>query len=188
MEMERVLTGDLSLYVEGKTIREEMLGGFMDAVTYTAVVDHTIIVCTDAVIVDVKRRTFFLAKRCVRPMRGLWWIGGRRRKGETPTEAMQRNFFQETSLHLPAKRFVFTTITEYLWKSRKQIPRDHGSHNLCHQFTVELSSTERTLAARSLEMREYQREYGLQEFNRARLVTEKVHPVILETYDTVFPA
>src|SRR6266536_3635854 len=35
------------------------------------------IVCTDFVLVNRDRRTFFLATRRQLPMPGLWWIGGR---------------------------------------------------------------------------------------------------------------
>ncbi len=187
MSVERIRTGSLSLYVEGVKILNEMRGGFMDASTYTSVVDHTIIVCTDAVIVETQRKTFFLAKRAVRPMKGLWWIGGRRRKGEVPVEAMRRTFLRETNLDISSERFIFTAITEYLWRDREQEPCNRGSHNLCHQFVVELTQQERALAASNLDTHEYERDYGLKEFDRPSLVAHDVHPVILETYDELFP-
>ncbi len=187
MKVKSVSTGHFSLYVEGDMVREQMRGGFMDDVTYAAMVDHTIIVCTDAVVVDPQRRTFFLARRVARPMKGLWWIGGRRRKGETPQEAMCRNFLRETGLSLPSERFDLATIMEYLWQDREQEPSGRGSHNLAHQFTVCLTPTELATAAHNLDQREYDLGLGLQEFDRARLVTEHAHHAILDLYDTVFP-
>lgn len=49
MHVSRVNTGDLTLYVEGKTILNQMRGGRMDDAAYAAMLVHTIIVCTDAV-------------------------------------------------------------------------------------------------------------------------------------------
>lgn len=180
-------TGATTLYIEGEVVRPEMRGGFMDEVVYTAAIENMVIVCTDTVIVNKRRETFYLAKRSVRPMAGLWWIGGRRNKGETPSGGMRRNFRRETGLDLPASRFEFVAMTEYLWQDRAQEPVEKGSHNLAHTFAVELSAEELETARDELETREYDSTFGLQEFDRDRLIAEDVHPVILDVYDTIFP-
>lgn len=184
----RVETGELSLYVERGELRPEMRGGFMSDAAYLEVLDNTIIVCTDTIIVNHRRRTVYLAKRATKPMKGLWWIGGRRNKAEAPLEGIRRNFKRETGLDLPGRRFKFVTITEYIWTDREQSPQEKGSHNLCHQFAVELNDSELATARQGLEKREYDREFGLKEFDRAALVAAGVHPVILEVYDLIFPA
>ncbi|MFA4845813.1 MAG: NUDIX domain-containing protein [Patescibacteria group bacterium] len=186
MKVQRIETGPLTLYVEGE-IREEMRGGHMGDAVFAAAVDHMIIACVDVAIVNRARRTLLLCRRRVRPMRGLWVIGGRRRKGETPITAMCRSFQRETGLELPEERFVFVMITEYLWQDRQQKPVDHGSHNLAHQFVIELTDTELASAAEHLDPVEFDRFHGIQEFTRGRLVEERVHPAILQIYDTVFP-
>ncbi|MBI2436672.1 MAG: NUDIX domain-containing protein [Candidatus Magasanikbacteria bacterium] len=186
MEVKRIHTGSTILYIEGEGIRPEMRGGFMRDEIYSAAIDNMIIVCTDTVIIDRQGQTFYLAKRSVRPMAGLWWIGGRRNKGETPLEGMRRNFKREAGLGLPQERFSFVAMTEYLWQDRAQEPTEKGSHNLAHTFATELSPEELKIARKQLETREYDPLFGLQEFDRARLVEEDVHPVILDVYDLIF--
>lgn len=186
MKVHRYKTGTTALYVEGDGVRPEMRGGFMDEATYTAVVDNTIIVCTDAVIINRRRCTFLLAKRAVRPMKGLWWIGGRRQKGELPIEAMCRNFRRETGLDLPRDRFSFVTVTEYLWQDREQVPQEKGSHNIAHQFMVELTGDEFIIAQGHLDKKEYEIGHGLKEFDWDQLVDAEVHPMILDLYDMIF--
>jgi len=187
VEYNRVRLGPFSLYIEGDGVRPEMQGGYMSDDVYNVVLNNTIIVCTDVVIINSDRRILYLAKRVARPMPGLWWIGGRRVKGETAIEGIQRNFRRETGLDLPLDRFEYVTMTEYLWQDREQKPQENGSHNLCHQFSIELTEAELDATRQGLEIREYDPKFGLQEFDRKRLVAMRVHPVIVEVFDTIFP-
>ena len=164
-----------------------MKGGFMSDVVYTEVMDHTIVACADAVIVDRSQKIFYLAKRISLPWRGVWCIGGRRRKGETPLESVKHNFQRETGLELAEERFSFVTITEYIFQERAQEPRNKGSHTTCHQFWVELTSGELERVERGLDKEEYEQEFGLQKYDRQRLVEEEVCPPILLFYDLIFP-
>lgn len=154
---------------------------------YTQAIAGFIIVCVDAVIVDTERRTFWLAKRCIKPMDGIWEIGGRRCADEEPRKAIRRNFLRETGIDVSEERFKFVTIAEHRWKDRQQEPQNIGCHNIVYQFMVELTSDERGIAATSLDEREYDKEFGLQEFNRERLVVEDVHPLLLDLYVAIFP-
>jgi ADP-ribose pyrophosphatase YjhB (NUDIX family) len=181
----RVGRGASALYVEGE-IRPEMRGGFMSDAAYAEALDNMIIVCSDVVIVDGSRELFYLAKRAQKPMAGIWWIGGRRQKGETARESMVRAFRRETGLLLHPDRFEFVMMVEYLWQDREQEPQECGSQNLAHQFMVELTAEERTRAVQGLERQEYDHVFGLQPYDRDRLISEAVHPVILDTYDKVF--
>lgn len=163
-----------------------MHGGRMSEHDYTAAVSNTIIVCTDVVIINRERQTFYLAKRAAHPMKGIWWIGGRRHKGETPLEGIRFNFKRETGLDLPESRFTFVTILEYLWQDREQEPRYVGSHDLVHQFTVELTDEELAQVHAGLDAHEYDQNFGLQEFDRARLEAEGVYPTIIDVFNTIF--
>ena len=49
---------------------------YLDDITYVRVLDAMVIVCVDAVIVDTKKKIFYLATRRVDPIKGLWMIGG----------------------------------------------------------------------------------------------------------------
>ena len=187
MSFHRIPIGKaMSLYIEGGIVRPEMMGRFIDYAVHTVVIDNMIIVCVDAVIVNQERRTFYLAKRVVRPMPGIWWIGGSRKKGYAPLDGICLKFKDETGLDLPSERFTFVTMTEYLWQDREQMPQVNGSHNICHQFAVELTEDELELVRAGLDKKEYDSNYGLQEFDRDRLVAEDVHPVILEVFDKIF--
>lgn len=185
MNIRKVKTGPLTLHIEG-AIREKMRGGLMEEDVFLIAIDHMIIASTDVVVINRERGTLFLCRRAVRPMKGLWVIGGRRRKGETPLEGICRCFERETNLDLPENRFVFVLVTEYLWQDRDQIPRDHGLHYLGHQFSVELTQAELKHARTHLDPAEFDTEFGLQEFTRYQLIQERTHPALLLIYDTIF--
>jgi len=174
----------MRVYVEGE-IRLRMRGGFIPDEAYPVVVDHTIIPFTDVLVVDYKSRTCYLAMRAIKPMKGIWEIGGGRRKGEKPVEAMRRNFKRETGLDLPEERFQFVFHADHVWQDREEEPQDKGKHYAGHHFVVELSSEELAAARASMEKREYDREFGLQEYTRERMVAENVHPALLHLFDMV---
>ncbi len=191
--MRIVREGPLStLYVEDQ--RHAMKPSFLTDETYSQVLDNAIIVCTDAAIVNQQGRTIFLAKRRAKPMPGWWWIGGRRKAGESPIQGMLRNFKRETTLDLPAERFKPVAICEYHWKDREQAPQENGSHNLAHTYAVELLAVELETARRNLEAKEYRAGEGLREFSYDELVAQDawpenpdgIHPVIIDFCDRVF--
>lgn len=145
-----------------------------------------IIMCADAVIVNKKRRTIYLTKRRVKPMKGWWWIGGRRNVGKSVKESMIANFARETGLELSAHRFKFILPQEYLWKDREQEPQDAGSHNYSYVYAVELSDAELTGVNSHLDSTEYENGVGLVEFTREKLIAECVHAAIVDFYDAYF--
>ncbi len=183
---QRIKTGFYTLYLEGTEIFPQMLGGFMSEEVYAEVVKHTIIVCTDVIIINKQRKTVYLAKRCVDPMPGLWVIGGRRRKGESPIQGMLRNFYRETGLCIDSKRFELVDVVEYFWQTCAQEPKNVGSHNIAHQFCIELSDKELDIVHKGLHTKEYDSDFGLQEFSKEDLKIAKVHPVIQDVYEKMF--
>jgi len=158
---------------------------WLDDPTYAAAMTAFVLVCTDAVIVDRRRRTIWLATRAILPMRGLWVIGGRRLAGETIAASIQRCFARETSLTIPRERFKYLRQNEYLWSTRQQLPQDVGSHNLVDVFAIQLKKEEREAASRSLVGAEYE-PVGLQEFSRRALLDANVHEALVDLYDSVF--
>ncbi len=174
------------LYVED--LSHEMPRKFLSDNVYSKAIAAFVIVCTDTVIVDSKQRTLFLAKRAVKPMLGLWVIGSRRIAGETPEDSVRRCFKKETSLDIDKTRFVFATIVECFWKDREQEPQNVGCDDLNYWFTLELTPDERERTSASLDRAEYEKGFGLQEYNRERLVREKAHPALTDLYDLVFPS
>ncbi len=188
MNVLKLFTGILPIYIEGGEVRPEMRGGKrISNEAYAEILDEMIIVCVDAMIVNHERKTFYLVKRVSKPMQGLWCVGGRRNKGEIPVEGMCRKFKDETGLEVKDGRFIFIALEEHIWQDRQQAPQHHGSHSMAHQFIVDLTPEELESAAKHLERKEFDAEFGLQEFDRARLVEEGVHSMILDLYDKVFP-
>jgi len=154
---------------------------------YAKITQSLVIACTDALIIDRKKQTVFLAKRRAKPAANKWWyIGGRTFAGETPKESIQRCFKRETKLKLPICRFKFINTQVFICNERQQYPQNLGYHAISFAFIVELTSKERIKVASSLDTAEYQTGFGLKEFSRKELVEERVHPAILESYDRVF--
>ena len=157
------------LYREGG---HTMSRKFLSEPVYAEAIGALVIDCTDAVIVDWGERVFYLAKRAVKPMKGIWVIGGRRSAGEPLPDSMCRCFKRETGLDLPRGRFTYIAGQDCIWKDREQEPQDAGSHNFCHRFAVELTSEERGRATRP--------------FSRKDLVAANVHQSLIDLYHLVF--
>lgn len=160
---------------------------FLPNDVYAQAIAALVIYCADAVIVDIKRRTFRLPKRHIHPMPSIWVIGGRVLVDEDSPDAVTRNFRRETRLDLPTSRFTYMRTNRYRWSTRAQEPRDVGCDGLADIYFVELTEEECRLATENLDPSEYDLGFGLQEFNRERLVAEAVHPMILDLYDEIFP-
>ncbi len=175
-----------TLYRE--TPEHSMQRYFMTATAYEEAIRSFIIVCVDAVVIDSLRKTFWLIKRSQKPMQGVWVIGGRRAAGQTPIQAIERVFFRETSLLLGAERFTYVKENEYLWKDREQEPQNVGCHGVVQVFAVELTPQEREHTAANLEKTGYVPGWGLQEYNREKLLADTgIHKALLDLYDTIFP-
>lgn len=159
---------------------------FLSDEAYADAIAALIVVCTDAAIISKKRKTIFLAKRSTKPMSGWWFIGGRRIVGETADESIRRCFARETSLDLPETRFQFVAINDYVWKEREQKPQDAETHTLGYTFLVELSDEEVKKTSSALDLKEYERGFGLQEFDRQKLIDEGVHQAVIDIYDEIF--
>lgn len=183
-----VQVGQFQVHVEGK-IRSEMQGGFMTDSAYTELIKNAIVVCSDCIIINRERKTLYLVKRIAKPMQGLWFIGGRRRKGETPVEGMRRCFERETGIDVTPERFQFVTITEYIWQDCQQKPQEMGSHTMNHQFVVELTDDEILTISNNLHPKEYDPAFGLQEFDRDAIYADSIciHPIIMDVYNHCFP-
>lgn len=165
---------------------ERALGGFLTDDAYAEAIQSFIIVCTDFVAVDRKRGVFYLAKRIVHSAEGIWLFGGRQRAGETTRESCVRLAKRELGLSLSPASFEYVTMMEERWSWRKLEPHDAGCHTLSHIFCIELSKEEITFAAAHLDPKEYDTTFGIQEFDRARIVAEAVYPRLVYLFDTIF--
>lgn len=157
----------------------------MDDPSFAVAIASLIIVATDAVPFDPKRRTIYLAHRRVKPATGWWFIGGRLHPGQDERLGMRACFQRETGLDLDPERFRFLRFIRYLWRERKQEPVNAGIDYLAYTYAIELADEE--VAAACLEAEEYDRGIGLRPFNRDLLVEQRVHQAILDLYDLIFP-
>ena len=160
---------------------------FLDDETYGKAIRSLIVVAADAVPINKERRTFYLAKRIAKPIRGWWELGGRILCGEPEGEAISRIVKREASIEVSPERFILVSQGRYFLKDRQQEPQNAGNDTLCYHFVVELTDAELRLASANLDEKEYQRNVGLQEFDRPRILKENVEQPILDLYDTVFP-
>lgn len=150
---------------------------------YDQAMQSFIVVCTDVVFVNRKRKTIFLAYRNAKPASNQWWyVGGRRFAGEDPFESIQRCVKRETTLTLKTKRFRFVRFQEFYWNKRKQPLK----HDFDFVFSAELNERELKTAAKNLDPEEYKSERGFREFSKKDLIAERVHPAIIDTYNQIF--
>lgn len=160
---------------------------FLSDETYAEAIESFVIVCADVLFINRKNRSvLLLARRKVKPMQGLWLIGGRVFAGEPERAAIVRLAKREVGLDIAPERFEYVCTNRYLWTDREQEPQDKGSDDLCYTFALEVSDEERRGAAAHLDPHEYDTTTGLQEFNKERLEKESVHQAIRDLYDIVF--
>lgn len=160
----------------------------MSDAEYAKAITRMIIVCADVLFINPEHKTLYLAKRSVDPWPGWWLIGGRINAGETAQEGIARKMKLETSLAVTPDRFQFLAMNRYVFTKRKQEPQEKGTDNLAYTFSLVLTPDERAVVAVNLDPHEYDHSVGLREFSREALVTEKVHPAVLDLYDAVFGA
>ena len=160
---------------------------FLSDETYAEAIESFIIVCAAVLFINrANKSVLLLARRRVKPMQGLWLIGGRVFAGERERDAIVRLVKREAGLAVAPDRFEFLCINRYLWTDREQEPQDKGSDDLCYTFALEVSDEEKRSSSAHLDPHEYDTMIGLQEFNKERLEKESVHQAIRDLYDTVF--
>jgi hypothetical protein len=153
---------------------------------YAEAMESLVVVCADALFINRLRRSVFLAARRADPFMGPWLIGGRIFAGENEKEGVRRCMERETGVDAESGRFNFFSMNRYISKLRKQLPKEKGSDTLAYTFFIELTPAELAWASQHLDPEEYDRAYGIQEFDRERLVREKVRQPIIDMYDLVF--
>ena len=94
---------------------------------------------------------------------------------------------RELDLTIAPERFEYVLANEDIWAIRKHEPTDHPFHGFDHVFSIELTDEEIQHAATHLDPKEYDTEFGIQPYDRERLVQENVHRQLLDMYDALFP-
>ena len=144
--------------------------------------------CTDIVPIDREKKIIYLVRRKIKPMKGLWWIGGKMNPDDTKEMSVVRSFKREAGLELPADRFKLAAFFDYRWKDREQLPQDVGCHMTAYTFTIELSDEE--IALVNLD-ETFEKGVGLTPFTREKIEQEiakgEAISAILDLYDYIFP-
>lgn len=165
----------------------KMVKKYLSDEVYAETIESFIIVDADVLFINrVNKSVFLLARRKVKPMQGLWLIGGRVFAGEPERTAITRLVKREAGLEIAPERFEYLRMNRYLWTEREQQPQNKGSDNLCYTFILEISDEEKQIASKHLDPHEYDTTTGLQEFNKEELEKENVHKAITDLYDLVF--
>lgn len=166
------------------------VGGWLSDEIYAKAIEGFVIYDVDTTLINTARKTLYLAKRCILPMNHWWIIGGRVLRLESEVDAIIRIFKGDTGLFISPERFVPVPhpndYHRYQWKDREQEPKDLGSDNVVHNFSLEL--TDQEIALVKLNPGEYESSLGLVEFDRNKLIAENVYSAIVDIYDQLFPS
>jgi hypothetical protein len=152
---------------------------------YGHVLQAKVLANTDVVLINPKKRTFYLAWRKAIPMNGWFWMGGN--TGDINVslpEGLLSVIKRETGFEMPLDRLTLRFGAEYFWKDRAQAPKDMACHMFGLTFSVDI--TEEEVAQIKLDPNEYE-EGILREFTREDMVRESFFPVIIKAFDTIFP-
>ncbi len=152
---------------------------------YARALQSVVVACTDVLPYNKEERLIYLAHRQAKPMVGWWLIGGKMLPGDTIEVSATKNLKRETELEVSPDRFNLISIFHYFWKDRAQIPETIGCHMLGHTLGIALTREEIAFVSEHLDKKEYSLG-GLTSFDRERLVQERVHSSIIDTYDHLF--
>jgi ADP-ribose pyrophosphatase YjhB (NUDIX family) len=153
--------------------------------TYAEMVEKSIIPCTDSVLIVANDQALYLGKRNAYPMKGVWCLGGRIFFNDrTMEESVARCVELETGLRIKTDRFIYVCTNHYSWVKVAQ--GDFYGKNLAATYVCEVTKEELEKMAHGLSEKEYDREFGLQRFDRQRLIDEHVHQAMIDVYDDLF--
>lgn len=158
---------------------------WIDDNIYLQIVQKTIIVCTDTVFIVEGEDAIYLAKRSVLPMKGIWCFGGRMLFNDpTPNDSVSRCVKRETGLLIDPKRFKQLSVNLYSWN--RILQGDFPGRNLGIMFSCKVSLEEIDQMAKGLSDKEYDISFGIQPYNRFRVVEEKLHRALDNAYAACF--
>jgi len=89
---------------------------------------------------DYNSSKVFLGQRKVQPQPDWWFIGGRIKCGETPSEAAARNVFRETGILAQEKDFVVINVYSFSFGVRQQAPQTNGTCDISIVYALEIGT------------------------------------------------
>ena len=163
---------------------------FIDDDTFLEIVRKTVIAGLDVVPLlerdGAVEQKLYLAHRISLPMSGIWTIGGRLMFNDfTPAEGIARCAKRETKMDIDPSRFKHINANFCGWGKVAQ--GNFAGKSLAPLFCVVLNPDEMTQISASLSPKEYEPGFGLQGYDRERLLAEGCHPILVDTFDRLFP-
>jgi ADP-ribose pyrophosphatase YjhB (NUDIX family) len=153
--------------------------------TYETIAKSMIIPCVDIIFHTKSDRAIYLAKRVVLPMNSYWCLGGRIFFDDcTLEEAAARSITRESELNINSKRFKFVCNHLYSWEAIAQ--GYFTGRNLAVIFSCEVTVDEIDKISKTLNETEFDKEFGLQRFDRQRLLDMNVHQAMIDVFDQLF--
>ena len=153
--------------------------------TYETIVKSMIIPCVDIVFYTRSDEAIYLAKRVVLPMNSYWCLGGRIFFNDaTLEEAAARSVARESGLTIDLNRFKFVCNHLYSWEAIAQ--GYFTGRNLATIFSCEATIDEIDKISKTLNETEFDKEFGLQRFDRQRLLDMNVHQAMIDVFDQLF--
>lgn len=153
---------------------------------YEKILRTMIVPCVDIILHTEEERAIYLAKRIALPMASYWCLGGRMMFGDASfEEAAARSLKRESALEIKPSRFKFICNHLYAWEALAQ--GNFTGRNLAIIFSLKVSLKELNQIKKSLNKDEFDTEFGLQKFDRKRMLDADVHKAMVDIFDQLFP-
>jgi len=153
---------------------------------YEKILRTMIVPCVDIILHTEDERGIYLAKRIALPMASYWCLGGRMMFSDVSfEEAAARSLNRESGLTINPSRFKFICNHLYAWEAIAQ--GNFTGRNLAVVFSLKVSLKELNQIKKSLDKDEFDTGFGLQKFDRQRLLDTGVHKAMVDIFDQLFP-
>lgn len=153
---------------------------------YEKILRTMIVPCVDIILHTEDERAIYLAKRVVLPMNSYWCLGGRMMFADASfEEAAARALKRESGLMINPSRFKFICNHLYAWEAIAQ--GNFTGRNIAIVFSLKVSLKELNQIKKSLNRDEFDTRFGLQKFDRQRLLDLNVHKAMVDIFDQMFP-
>eukprot|EP00884_Botryococcus_braunii_P007174 jgi/Botrbrau1/16458/Bobra.0142s0054.1 len=116
---------------------------FLEDDEYSRALDSFVKGCVDLLLTDESSGEVLLMKRKIEPQPDWWFVGGRLRAGDSPTQGGQKIVKRELGIDLAPGRFKYVLSCTYLWEWRQQEPQRNGTADMIMVFTAAISPEER---------------------------------------------
>jgi len=159
--------------------------GWISDEAYREMVQKMPITCTDVVFIVKNDKAIYVGKRIALPMSGIWIFGGRMNFNDNSfEESLSRIMEIEVSHAIDPKRFNYLCTNLYSWVVVAQ--GNFPGKNVGITYSCEVTKEELEKMSKGLNPKEYDLEFGIQRFDRDRLINGRIHPALVDIYRDLF--